>query len=183
MAAKEQLSTYIPSVMKVRWQQLARQNGSTSAALLRAAVQQLLKSNEPELRAIGDDSSCGNDRLHLRLRRAEAAALKLAAERDGLSRQAVILALIRAHLLRQPTPNAAELSELRESNRQLAAIGRNLNQLAHAAHIDRVHPHATEQTLGQLLAAAQQLQHSTAALVRKTLYRWTDRDMENHDGE
>lgn len=181
--ATEQLSTYVSSAIKIRWQQLARRNGSTSAALLRAAVQQLVKSKEPDSRVVDDDSGGGSNRLHVRLRRAEAIALKQAAERDGLSRQAVILALIRAHLLRQPTPNASELSELRESNRQLAAVGRNLNQLAHAAHIDHVQPHATGQTLSQLLTAAQQLQHATTALVRKTLYRWTDRDMENHDGE
>lgn len=181
--AKEQLSTYVPSLMKGRWQQLARQNGSTSAALLRAAVQQLLKSNALDSGIVGEASSGGSTRLHIRLRRAEAAVLSLAAERDGLSRQAVVLALIRAHLLRQPTPNASELSELRESNRQLAAIGRNLNQLAHAAHVDRVQPNTTGQTLSQLLAATQQLHHSTTALVRTTLYRWTDRDMENHDGE
>lgn len=181
--AKEQLSTYVPALTKAQWQQLAGKSGSTSAALLRAAIQQILKSNELEPQSVGETSSGGNDRLHIRLRRSEATALIQAAERDGLSRQAVILALIRAHLLRQPTPNAAELAELRESNRQLAAIGRNLNQLAHAAHVDRMHPHATGQTLSQLLAAAQRLQCSTTALVRMTLYRWTDRDMENLDGE
>jgi hypothetical protein len=77
----------------------------------------------------------------------------------------------------------AELAELRESNRQLAAIGRNLNQIAHAVNIDfRGRARLTGQSLEQLHAAVMREQKAVKALASGTLGRWTGRGREDEDG-
>lgn len=62
----------------------------------------------------------------------EAAAVEELSAREGLSVPRWIVALIRAYLTRTPQFNRAELDALGQSNLQLLAIGRNLNQIAKA---------------------------------------------------
>lgn len=62
--------------------------------------------------------------------------LTAAARGEGLRRTEWIVKLIRATLLRQPQFNRTEVDALAESSRQLAAIGRNLNQIARTLNMD-----------------------------------------------
>ncbi|MBR8203794.1 plasmid mobilization relaxosome protein MobC [Burkholderia vietnamiensis] len=62
--------------------------------------------------------------------------LTAAATGEGLRRTEWIVKLIRATLLRQPQFNRTEVDALAESSRQLAAIGRNLNQIARTLNMD-----------------------------------------------
>ncbi|WP_238966468.1 plasmid mobilization relaxosome protein MobC [Vibrio alginolyticus] len=69
----------------------------------------------------------------------------------------------------------SEIAALRESNRELAAIGRNLNQIARTLNIefregDRLKLEAVE----ALTARIEQHKDSVATLINKNMNRWND---------
>ena len=71
---------------------------------------------------------------HVRLRPEEAAALKALAADLGQTPSRIIRRLIREAINGRPDYFKDELVDLREATRELAAIGRNLNQLSRAAN-------------------------------------------------
>ena len=72
--------------------------------------------------------------VHVRLHDPEAAALKALAENLGQSPSRIIRRLIREAITGGPDYFKDELVELSRMSRELAAIGRNLNQLSRAAN-------------------------------------------------
>jgi hypothetical protein len=71
-------------------------------------------------------------RLKVPLTADEIAALKKAASRDGLAPPRWIVALMRENLFDRAQPTAYAVEALNNSNFQVQAIGRNLNQLVRA---------------------------------------------------
>ncbi len=75
--------------------------------------------------------------------------------------------------MRQPQFNAAETEALIQSNRQLAAIGRNLNQLAKTLNLD---PNAsyqvTVESIEALTADIKEHRRAVASMVQSNLNRW-----------
>lgn len=179
------LTAHVEEPTKQAWRRLAKERGLSESALL-AAVATAAANQIDKLDLSGyTNRERGGERtkIDIRLKPAEDRAVRAAAKSDGLpSRQAWIIALIRGRLLHVPTPSAAELAELRESNRQLAAIGRNLNQVAHAVNIDfRERTRLTGHTLEQLHASVMREQKAVKALASGTLGRWTGRGREDED--
>lgn len=175
------LTAHVAEAVKQQWRELAKARGVSESALisavLTAAVNQL---SSLDLRPFRNrDRGGGFEKIDLRLTPDENKRVRKAVKADGLpSRQAWIIALIRGRLMDLPTPGDAELAELRESNRQLAAIGRNLNQIAHAVNIDENNrQRLTGETLEALLGAVQREQRAVQAQVRVTLGRWTTREV------
>jgi hypothetical protein len=73
-----------------------------------------------------------------RLSESERFAISERAKIDGFEHsQQWIIALVRARLTDKPQFGTREIETLGESNRQLLAIGRNLNQIAHALNVSR----------------------------------------------
>lgn len=58
------------------------------------------------------------------------------AARMGFTTSRFFVAMVRALAMRQPQLGEREVAALEESNYQLAAIGRNLNQIARALNAD-----------------------------------------------
>ncbi|MFP6557100.1 plasmid mobilization relaxosome protein MobC [Paraburkholderia sp. B3] len=87
--------------------------------------------------------------MNIQLTSEENSLVCAAASTEGLRRTEWIVKLIRATLLRQPQFNRAEIDALAESSRQLAAIGRNLNQIARTLNLD---PNASYQVTVDLIA-------------------------------
>jgi hypothetical protein len=73
-------------------------------------------------------------RVELRLTKGESAAANAIARHEGFSLTRWIVALINARLYATPQLGQRELETLAQSNMQMLAIGRNLNQLARAAN-------------------------------------------------
>lgn len=170
-----QVSTYVTPAFKQQWESYVHRHQLTAAAVLRLMMQRVVggSGEAPETSRTVRAST----RPHLRLREHEDAALRRTAIRLGLSRQAYIVALIRANALNAATPTREELEALRNSNRQLAAVGRNLNQLVHAVNANDGRGVTSAERVLPHLCEALRLQHqSTVALVRSTLQRWTSRE-------
>jgi len=76
-------------------------------------------------------------------------------------------------LKRDPVLTDAEINALRESNRELAAIGRNLNQIAHVLNSDaRVPDKLTFKTILELKTYIDKERNKISELVNKSLNRW-----------
>jgi hypothetical protein len=79
--------------------------------------------------------------------------------------------------LRALTPlPGAELRAIRQSTRELAAIGRNLNQIAHATHQGRVGVGATREDLMNLLKACKGLHEHIRTYLSTNLASWSSGD-------
>ena len=74
-------------------------------------------------------------RIRFRLNKNEHQKLREQAEQCGMSITNYSALLIRAKLTGASIPTDAELRALEESNYELMAIGRNLNQIAHALNV------------------------------------------------
>lgn len=179
-----QVSTYVPPKLKQEWEVLVRRTGKSGSEILHTMMQRVLSNESPkhELAQTPPPKPISRTRLHIRLRADEDKALCEWAAHHGMNRQAYVLALLRANTQGLPTATQEELDTLRDSNRQLAAIGRNLNQIAHAVNIDFRHrTKLTSQTLAELQAEVQTTYLAVTQLTRRTLGRWTQRGEDDHN--
>ncbi|ROO24805.1 hypothetical protein SAHL_15400 [Salinisphaera orenii YIM 95161] len=72
---------------------------------------------------------------------------------------------------RSPAMSQTEITELRRSRSELAAIGRNLNQIARALNIDPLATGPDADTLNAAIAAIQEHKRAVVALVQKVEMR------------
>lgn len=115
-------------------------------------------------------------KLTIRLGRdAERKAIERAKAEKFPSRTTWATSLFLSVLNKTPVLNEEEVNLLRESNRELAAIGRNLNQVARALNIefresDRINRKAIESLANQI----EMHRDKVAALLDKGMNRWFD---------
>ncbi len=134
---------------KEAFSQYATSCEQSAPAALRAIVQQVVASAriEPGELQLPKAPPRRSARVATRFSIEEMAELKRHAEDFG-SVQAWLVALARAQIVPgTPQFTDAALQALYESNRELAAIGRNVNQIAHALNVDL-------QQAGQLRSSA-----------------------------
>lgn len=85
-----------------------------------------------------------------------------------------VVALLQTHLTGKPVVTDYEIAILRESNRELAAIGRNLNQIAKALNESF---HETDRVKSRLLAdLATEIKvnrQATRNLIKASLHAWS----------
>lgn len=85
----------------------------------------------------------------------EAKAIKERALREGTNAQGWVRRVVIAALTKKPQPTKTEEQALRESNRELLALGRNINQIAHKLNVsirevDLVHAEMLEQLAAEI---------------------------------
>ncbi|MBB3260381.1 antitoxin component of RelBE/YafQ-DinJ toxin-antitoxin module [Paraburkholderia bannensis] len=123
---------------KLKFAAAAQRHGCRSEAqLLRLMLDKVLQTEEMKsaLPPTRKSRNAGTQ-VNVLLTFEEHQLLTAAATGEGLRRTEWIVKLIRATLLRQPQFNRTEVDALAESSRQLAAIGRNLNQIARTLNMD-----------------------------------------------
>lgn len=98
------------------------------------------------------------------------------AKADGFpSRTSWLNRLALTTLNKTPVLTELERNVLRESNRELSAIGRNLNQIARVLNIDfRESDKITKQAVEDLAGSIERHTEKVAALISKSLNRWGD---------
>jgi non-ribosomal peptide synthetase component F len=130
------LQTRCKPEIKQRFRALAREHGLTESMLLRRMVAVVLAQSSNATLPLSTTGTRGGrggygGQIKLRLRQAEARAIRALAEPEGYSAQAWIVRQLR-HRLEDAVPFAKEeLHELREALRELGALGRNLNKVLH----------------------------------------------------
>jgi hypothetical protein len=110
-------------------------------------------------------------RIELRLTASERQALTLSAENEGLTAQQWLIGLVRANLAQRPQFGMRELDALGESNYQLLAIGRSLNQIAKRLH-EGLPEQVTPADIERLRQEIKKHVERVSKAIRGNLERW-----------
>jgi len=122
----------IDQLTKINFKHAAKNKGMTESELLRLMVAQVIGENSENV-----DLPNRSNRVQLMFTEKEFFRVKKRARADGYLRHTSwMVGIVRSILNKKPNFAAEEISILRESNREMAAIGRNLNQIAKAINID-----------------------------------------------
>ena len=107
--------------------------GMTASTMLRTLINQ----SSPDVTGTSDFHEVKTNKITVRLTSYNLQLLAKKAKAEGyVSQTNWTTACVMSQLYREPVLSADEISALRESNRQLAAIGRNLNQIARVLNIE-----------------------------------------------
>jgi antitoxin component of RelBE/YafQ-DinJ toxin-antitoxin module len=171
MPKKRSLQTYVSEDIKAKFAAAAKQYGcGNEAQFLRVMVERVLQHDTP---AVPPARGGKRVQVNIGLTPEENCRVTELAARQVLPRTTWIVNLVRAHAFKEPQFVFAEIDALMESNRQLAAIGRNLNQIARNLNLDL---NASYQvTLEAIEALANDIKlhrGKVAALMDANLNRW-----------
>lgn len=143
------------------------------------AIRELLSKNLLDLLASVtpiniDDESEPRVRLELRLTSTERAAIEVRCARDGFtSANRWVVSLIRANLQKEPEFGETGLDALHESNRLLAPLARNLNQLTRDVRQSGIQvPAYRFQILENLQMAISAHTKVIATVINRNVGRW-----------
>lgn len=157
---------------KEAWRRFCQARGVSEADMLRLMIERVSGGEVPvAFSGLTDNKS---EKLTLRLSAKDQQRLIKRARAEGYpSRTTWTTALVLATLYREPVLTDTEITALRESNRELAAIGRNLNQIAKALNIE--FRNSDKMTLEAVLALKKQIdqqREEVAVLLNKNMNRW-----------
>ncbi|OJZ69124.1 hypothetical protein B375_0211735 (plasmid) [Xylella fastidiosa 6c] len=168
------LKTVVEPETKTRFRSMAKARGLSESELLRAVV----------LAVTGQDTDTDTslepyaekvdiDRMTVRMARFLLEATKERARSKGMAPSRYVAALVQSNLTKQPVMTEEEIKVLLASNRELAAIGRNINQIAHVLNSAF---HETERVrldkLAELHQALVENRAAIRALVRASQNAW-----------
>ena len=126
------MSIRLPPELKSEFTQLCRSNGQSPSAVLRAAARQLTRQPGAAsvIDVVREQPDPSRARIEIRLTGSERQAIDRISSEAGVSPNKWICDLVRAYITCDPQFGMHELQVVGESNAQLKAIGRNLNQIA-----------------------------------------------------
>lgn len=160
--------------MKARLRALAQRQQLSESALLKRLVELMLSSTTDVVSTSGSsaDRPVRHTRLYVRLAAADRQLLEERAT-GRCQRPATYAAnVLRAHLAGVSPIPEAELRALRQVIRELAAIGRNLNQVVHAVHQGHPGSGLNMHTLQRIFEACVATHGYVRAYIAKNLASW-----------
>lgn len=170
------LNLYL-GAMKKPWSDYCEALGKKPGAALKEAIEQQLEKAAknpppPPLRQTGeapDDEP--KVRFEILMTKSEKAAVQERANLERCSQRRWIIDAIRAGLTREPQFGMKEIDALGESNYQLLAIGRNLNQVAKAMNEGR-RDTVTIESIERLRGIIDAHTEKVSTAIRASLERW-----------
>jgi len=190
MAATEFIKARLPTELKACARLLAKRQLLSESAWLKNLVIRELRTaagaaegaagvanppaQESDCRRGKGKGSSGrrSGRVYVRLRRDDEQLLQARAAARGMRPATYVSALTRAHLRRLAPLPKDELLALRQSIAELAAIGRNLNQIARAANDGGRLPGSARADFRAMLKVCEGLRDSTKTLLKANLASW-----------
>jgi hypothetical protein len=172
------LNVHLGSETRAKWDAYCKRIGlAPGAAIKKGIEQQLAKANDQQgskvYTQVKDEPDDGEKvRLELRLTPSEKKAIEQASELAGCSQQQWVIDAIRAGLTHAPHYSMEEMKVLGESNYQLLAIGRTLNQMAKKMNSGEYEPEAAK-SIGVLKRLINQHTGYVADTIRANLDRWS----------
>ncbi|WP_265646135.1 plasmid mobilization relaxosome protein MobC [Verminephrobacter aporrectodeae] len=173
------LKTLVETEIKARFRHMAAARGLSESELLRAIILTVTSEEESNGHPIKPDAERTDiDRMTVRMPRFLMEATKARAKTKGMAPSRWITALVQSHLIKSPVMTTDELVALQATSRELLAIGRNINQIAHALNSAALSSalHETERVkLENLTELRQVITKSRAAirvLVRASQNSW-----------
>lgn len=153
-----------------RLKSYAETNGVSLGAVVGAIADRL---PTPESNAAGrPDTGPRSNQVLIRLSDNECLALDEHVEATGFDTRTSWATRVVVHGINQvPAMSREELTELRRSRSELAAIGRNLNQIARALNIDSTNERPSDALITKTLELVDAHDDAIAALVNKVEMR------------
>jgi hypothetical protein len=180
MAAEAFIQCRVPQSTKAALRAAAERQQITESALLKRMLQLLLHSADP----VGDggaadaaDRVARQARLYVRLTPDDRLLLQARSAARCLAPATYASVLLRAHLRALTPVPVAELRALRQTTRELAAIGRNLNQIARATHQGGAGMGASRENLFAMIKIFEALRDHFRAYVSTNLSSWESGDV------
>jgi len=137
------MNVHLGADLKGRWVDYCEELGLTPGAAIKAAIEQQLeragKFPQPKSYQQTKEAPAGEPkvRFEILMTPSEKAAVAGRAEVERCSMRRWVIDAIRVGLTQEPQFGMAEIEALGQSNYQLLAIGRNLNQIARAINEGR----------------------------------------------
>lgn len=171
------LNLYL-GALKKPWTDYCEALGKKPGAALKEAIEQQLEKAAknpppPPLRQTGeapDDEP--KVRFEILMTKSEKAAVQERANLERCSQRRWVIDAIRAGLTREPQFGMKEIEALGESNYQLLAIGRNLNQAAKAMNEGR-RDSVTIESIERLRGIIDAHTEKVSTAIRASLERWS----------
>jgi hypothetical protein len=159
--------------MKAALRASAQRQQLTESALLKRMLELMLQTAPvPETDAVSPVRRARLARLYVRLTSADWAALRERAAGRNMAPATYASNVLRAHLQGRAQLLNAELASVKDSSRELRAIGVNLNQIAQAANRGGRVGGPTRDDLRVFLKVCEGLRDHIAALVRANATSW-----------
>jgi len=181
MAVEAFIQCRVSRATKAALRAAAERQQLTESALLKRMLVPVLQTAGAAV--VGDAAADDDDdrlarqaRLYVRLTRGDRQLLQARSAARCLAPATYASILLRAHLRALTPLPEAELRAIRQSTRELAAIGRNLNQIAHATHQGRSGIGVSRDNLLSLLRACEALHGHIRAYVSTNLASWGSGD-------
>src|SRR5262249_24060337 len=154
---------------------LAQREGRTESALLKQLLGVMLRSvgDEALSEPRHDEGGLRHARLTVRLQASDQILLRDRAAARTMPAATYVSVLVRAHL-RSLTPLPKdELLAFKRSIAELAAIGRNINQIAKVANEGGGWPSSVREEFRAMLRICEALRENTKALLKANLRSWS----------
>lgn len=170
------MNVHLGPDLKGRWVAFCASIGRSPGAAIREAIAAQLETVEklpPKQyqKSRGETPAEPKERFEVVLTVSEKKALRERADVERCSMRRWVVDAIRAGLTREPQFGMREVEALGQSNYQLIAIGRNLNQIARRMNAGKLHTIELE-TVREL---SEQIAAHTASVndaIRASLERW-----------
>jgi hypothetical protein len=134
MIAEVFIATRVTAETKERFAAIARQQGLSQSVLLKRLIAATLLAADTTSLNLDEPSKPlpASGKISVRLRPDDLLLLRDRAKARGMPSSTYVTFLLRGHLRSLPPLPTAEFSALRQSLMEVAAIGRNFNQMARA---------------------------------------------------
>jgi len=173
------LKTLVEPITKAHFRSMAHERGLSESELLRAVILAVIgDSAQADLPVEPQAQKTDTIRITVRMPRFLMEAAAVRAKIKGMAVSRWIAALVQSNLARPPVMTDAELESLSVANRELSAIGRNINQIARALNEAF---HETERVEIDLLSQLRESINRHRAAIRR-LVRASQNAWEAEDG-
>jgi len=164
---------------KARFARLADAAGMSESALALKAIRAVLDPDGETLRrsAAAAERGPSTDRITIRLRPGDGAAIAGRAAQRGMKASTYLAALARAHLRANPPLPASELAALKQNIIVLAGLGRLLVETSRNPALGGAEREDLRQQLSRTRAAVAALEQHTHDLARAALISWETRSV------
>lgn len=165
----------LTEIEKNAWTQFCKANGLRESDMLRRIIQRVAgRSVTTEDQQIDTRSR----KVTIRLSPIQERWLAQRAQKEGYpSRTSWLTAMVLAELHQEPVLTDTEVSALRASNRELRAIGKNLNQITKVLNIEfRESDKLKREAIEALAERIEQHKDQVAGLLSRNMNRWGDDD-------
>ncbi|NIC06305.1 plasmid mobilization relaxosome protein MobC [Billgrantia bachuensis] len=165
----------LTEIEKNAWAQFCKANGLRESDMLRRMIHRVA-GRAATVMADDQENEPRPRKLTIRLSPSQERWLAQRAQEEGYpSRTSWVTAMVLAELHREPVLTEAEVAVLRESNRELRAIGKNLNQITKALNIEfRESDKLKREAIEALAERIEQHKDQVASLLSRNMNRWRD---------